>query len=147
MLRHELNLIGLIRLTAFVSAVAFACLAAYTGVSEQHFIDQAERTVGVVSEVSDGFITVSFPIRNAGTVLKRFDVKDVVLGSMVQLLYVLRGSDTIVQLDRPSELWAPMWGWIEWCVVALLVAVYGRALVEDPLSVIGFRGARLWRRR
>ena len=137
-----------IRLAALIAALAFASAATYTGIRTQNFMEQAQHASGqVVSNADSPETTVRFPTRDGIVVQHRIKSANASPGDMLPLLYVPHPTDIDVRLDRPNVLWAPMWHWIEFSVGALLIAIYGRALVEDPLSVIGFKGARLRSRR
>lgn len=151
MLCHELTrgLVRALRLGAALLAVIALGMAALRWHQTTQFLESAHRTTGtVVSSTEGGIVVIAFSL--APNQEHRFTARDAGVqnpGTAVPVAFLVSpGQPVEARIAVPQALWSPSWTWAEIALAALLAAVYGRALVEDPASVIGFKSWRLFRR-
>lgn len=138
-----------IRLFALVLAVLAGGAAVMRGLQVRHFLRVAQHVQGhVVGHSTNGQAEIGFPVAGRQQQQTTLDWVGSSMGSAVALVYTKQADGGLdVRLDAPAALWKPMWTWIEVAFALFLLAVYGRALVEDPASVIGFKSWRLTQRK
>lgn len=138
-------MIKAIRVVALVAGLCGAVMAGWTGFDTDRFLAIARQTDGRVTAVAgrDGLVTVTFQPRAGQDATVTAEGRGRwMTGAAVPVAYVvLPGGDVDARLAVDRDLWAGMWTWIEVSLGSFLLAVFGRALIEDPLSVIGFKGA------
>ena len=138
--------VRLIRLFALGVSLSAAAMALYRGLETGRFVSAAHHAIGHVSgTATDGKAEIEFRAENGNTETLAADLTPVEAAlSSIDILYVRSATSLDARVADDRTLWAPMWTWIETALAAMLLAIYGRALIEDPLSVIGFKS---WRRR
>lgn len=142
------RLIRAVRLLAALLAVAALGMEALRWQQTSRFLDPAQRATGtVVSSNAAGSAVIAFPLLGREHRFTAFDIGPQPTDTSIPVAFITApGQPVQARIDVSKALWSPTWTWVEIAFAALLAAGYGRALIEDPASVIGFRSARLFRR-
>ena len=144
-----MTVIAALRLLAAILALLSAAAAAEAGMTTRSLIATARHAKGTVAALHDGLadITVPSPSGQVSEITQPYS-RQIAPGQTVDLLVQPSSNgQTDIRLDDAHTLWHPMWTWIEIAFAALLAAIYGKQLLTDPLSVIGFKSWRLGKHR
>lgn len=143
--------IGASRIGALLIAAASAGMATHAAHDTQRFIRAAQPGTGriLVAADQDGPATIGVRTRpdRPETRSRADGMSDQPPGATVPVLYVARFDGTLdIRIGPERLLWRRVWTWVEVAFAALLAAIYGQALIQDPLSVIGFKRWRIFGR-
>ena len=125
-------------------------MATYCGWSVGRFVTAARRVDDhlLTSSSEQGKRRVQFQVDDGSLHILEAASDEISAGAEnVPILYTRVASKVDARLNDDRVLWSPMWTWISTSLAGFLLAVYGRALIVDPLSVIGFKSWRLTRDR
>ena len=138
------------RARALAATLGLLCAAnaAYRAHTTQNFIATATPIQALITRIDpDAAVSVKLP-SGKPALFTATNATDLSPGKTIPLLIHTDTNGAIdLRSPKPHDLWSPTWTWIEAAVAAFLAAIYGRQLITDPLSVIGFKSATIARAR
>ena len=137
------------RLCALAAALVAVAMATYRGWDTNRFVAVARPATGYLRPLNSNpdLAVVQFSADDGSTHTIPLRVPQTTGSATIPVLHLRTQTGIDARLATNRTLYAPMWTWIEVALAAALLAIYGRALVQDPLSVIGFKSWRLTRSR